>query len=881
VVTSRARRAFTLLLALTSVLTIGLTAAVTIPSPEQFIGFRAGADNKLARWDTVLEYMKAVAASSDRVRLHELGKTSGGNAFVFLEIASPATLRAVDQYKKLERTLYFQDGIPTTRERDDLFRRGKIVILVTMSVHADEVGATQMSMALVHQLATDDSPAVRKILDNVIFLVVPCANPDGQELITDWFNKNLGTPFEASPLPWLPHPYAGHDINRDMYMFTQKESQYLAQLMWHDWFPTIWLDEHQMGRSGPRIFVMPASDPINQNVHPLIYRLNGILGQSQAAALEAAGKDGIIYDSTYTNFWEGAMAWCGWWHNEIGLLTEVASARIAAPVEQQRANAKPSTADSRFAAGTAFDTGILPPPTDTTPRTSYPRPWLGGRWTLGDIVEYEQIATMALLETAADRRETLLRQIFEVNRETVEAGHQGDTGAIVVPLDGQQDVREAAHLVDRLQIGGVEVYRAETPFDAEGKSYRAGSFVIPMNQVFARYAKDLLEPQNYPEVKSSADGSADAPYDVTAWSLGMLLGVNVEFLKSPVSPSVRLTRLREASRVAGQVAGAGDQFGFRYAGPDTATAINRLLKSGAHVAFDAPSHATVTAASRGAVETIAKEFGLSVTASSEPPTSSNAQKPPIVLHAPRVGVYQPWTSGNIDEGWTRWVLEQYGFDVMPLANGDIRDRGLRERLDAVIIPDQNPREILDGFNVPYVRPEFRGGIGEAGVESLRKFVADGGTLVAFGAATDLVIDRWLIPVRNVKRTLRREQHYGPGTILRLDVNTSSPLGYGAAPETFGFYNDSPFFATIDTAPLDRVSIVARYPLHDVVASGWLKGEEAMAGRAAVVSVDMTPGRLVLFGLRPQHRGQTHATFPLLFDALYMSAAEGTTARLTQ
>ena len=210
-------------------------------------------------------------------------------------------------------------------------------MLITCSIHATEIGASQMSLELVHRLATDDSPAVKKILDNVIFLLVPSLNPDGQIMVTDWFNKNLGTPYARSPMPYLYHPYVGHDNNRDMYMFTQKESQYTAQLLWHDWFPAVWLDEHQMGSNGARIFVMPATDPINPNVHPLIYRWNGILGQSQAAALEAAGKEGIIYNSTYTNFWEGAMAWSGWWHNQIGLLTEVASARVAAPIDQQRA----------------------------------------------------------------------------------------------------------------------------------------------------------------------------------------------------------------------------------------------------------------------------------------------------------------------------------------------------------------------------------------------------------------------------------------------------------------------------------------------------------------------------------------------------------------
>jgi hypothetical protein len=319
----------TLAIALTSIVATAALPRVTaqstaaLVSPADFLGFPVGADNKLARWDRIVDYMRQASTSSDRVRFRELGKTSNGNPFIVLEISSPDTLENLDRYKTLQRRLYFQGGAPGDAERDDIFRQGKLVLLVTCSIHATEIGASQMSLELVHKLATDTSPQVKKILDNVIFLLVPSLNPDGQILVTDWFNKNLGTPYENSPIPYLYHPYVGHDNNRDMYMFTQKESQHTARLLWNDWFPSVWLDEHQMGSDGARIFVMPATDPINQNVHPLIYRWNGILGQSQAAALEAAGKAGIIYNSTYTNYWQGAMAWSGWWHNQVGLLTEV------------------------------------------------------------------------------------------------------------------------------------------------------------------------------------------------------------------------------------------------------------------------------------------------------------------------------------------------------------------------------------------------------------------------------------------------------------------------------------------------------------------------------------------------------------------------------
>jgi hypothetical protein len=327
-----------------SLLALALMAGVQAPAvqtPEQYFGFRIGSDNKLARWDKIVDYMKAVSGASDRVRFRELGKSTNGNPFIALEIASPDTLKNLDRYKQLERKLYFQGGAPTDAERDEIFQQGKAVLVITTTIHATEIGASQMVLELVHRLATENSPQVKKILDNVIFVLVPSLNPDGQIMVTDWFNKNLGTPFETSQIPYLYHPYVGHDNNRDMYMFTQKESQLTAQLLWHDWFPSVWLDEHQMGSNAARIFVMPATDPINPNVHPLIYRWNGILGQSQAAALEAAGKEGIIYNSTYTNFWEGAMAWSGWWHNQVG-----SSLRSRA-----RASPRPSSSRERVPKG--------------------------------------------------------------------------------------------------------------------------------------------------------------------------------------------------------------------------------------------------------------------------------------------------------------------------------------------------------------------------------------------------------------------------------------------------------------------------------------------------------------------------------------------------
>ncbi len=862
-----------LLLARTAGLAAQAGTAASIPTPQQFLGFAVGADDKLARWDKIVEYMQRVAAGSQRVKVRDLGKTTQGNPFIAVEISAPGTMAQVDRFKQLQRKLYFQGGAPTPAERDEIFKSGKSVVAITCNLHSTEIGSSQMVLELVHQLATQDTPAVRKILDNVILVLVPSANPDGQVMVVDWFNKNLGTEFESSSMPYLYHPYVGHDNNRDMYMLTQKESQLTAKLLWQDWFPSVWLDEHQQGNSGARIFVMPATDPINPNVHPLIYRWNGILGQAQAAALEAAGKDGIIYNSTYTNFWQGAMAWSGWWHNQVGLLTEVASVRVASPVEQRRAVPGTPPAPEPEGAGRrqAEGPGPLAPPRDITPRTEYPRPWMGGRWTLRDIVDYELIATMGLLEAAADQREVLLRQIYEVNRSTVDAGAKDEPAAIIIPVTGQFEPRSAIRLTEKLQMAGVEVWQAGAAFEADGKAYPAGTLVVPMNQVFARYAKDLLEKQTYPEVRRTPTAPPEPPYDVTAWSLGMLMGADVTFARKAVPAAAQLAKLTGLPRPAGEVTGTGTRFVFDYRGPDAAIAINRLLKDGAKVSLEASGtrqSVAVTGVPRKRVEALASELGLAVRASDAPKAGGPAAA--AVLKAPRVGLYQPWTA-SMDEGWTRWVLEQWEFAPKTLHNADVKAGKLRQQFDVIVLADQQPRSILEGNSSRGVRPDYRGGIGDEGLDALKAFVADGGTLVMMGNAADLAIQKWPIPVRNLKSGLTREQHFAPGTIVRVQVDAASPLGYGMPPDTYGFYNNSPFYDVLDGFASQTTTVVARYPNTDIVGSGWLKGEELMAGRAAVVEVRMNPGRLVLFGLRPQHRAQTQATFPLLFNALYTAA----------
>ena len=857
----------------------GQSSPSAIPTPEQYFGFRIGTDRKIARYDKIVDYLQKVAAGTDRIRFRNLGPTTEGNRLVMLEISSPATIRNLEHFKNLEQGLYFQGGAPTAEEREQIFREGKAVVLITSNVHSTEVGSSQTAIELAYRLATEDSPEVRKILDNVIFLLAPSVNPDGQMMVTDWYNKYLGTPQEGTSPPFLYHSYAGHDDNRDMFLFSQKETRMVAEVLWHEWFPTIWLDQHQQDNAGARMFTMPAADPINPNVHPLIYRLNTIFGQMQAAALEAAGKDGIMHSSTYTSFWEGAMAWSGWWHNEVGLLTEAASVRIATPVSQQFALAgRPAPKVGLIGAGPTSSSPDqpLPPPRDVSPRSDYPRPWLGGTWSLRDIVDYELISDMALLESAADNRETLLRQIYDINQSTIEAGRKGAIGfgdpepeyAVLIPAAGQQDQNEVIELVDKLRMAGVEVYRSRHEFKSNGLTWGEGTYVVPFTQVFARYAKDLLETQTYPDASQRAVSSAvDAPYDVSAWSLGMQFGVKTVFAHEPLPQDLELDRVNAKSNYVFAAERSGAVIRFPYAGAESAVVVNRLLKGDAKVSVvntrGAPGQWIQVQATPQAWTAATRGFDVTMkdtTAAAEFGTP---------LRLPRVGLYQSWTA-NIDEGWTRWVFESYEFPYTTLHNADIQAGGLRAKFDAIVLPDQTAKSLMEGQSSITVPAEYRGGLGEKGWLRLREFLDHGGTLISLGDASNLLVERLPLPVRELKRTVLLDQHDGPGTILNLQVDTANPIGWGMASDTFGFYMNSPFFQLTEGFSSQRARVVARYPNMGIVASGWMRGEEYMLGRAAVVEVEMLPGKVVLFGIRPQHRAQSHATLPLLFNSLYWS-----------
>lgn len=849
-------------------LSTALLKPATLPNPEQFAGFRMGTDRKLLRWEKIVEYLQLAAAASPRIKAEELGKTSNGHPYLAVTISAPGTIADLDSYRATQRRLTYSAGLPPT-EAEKLMATHKAIILITCNIHATEIASSQMVLELVHRLATENSPFVQNILDNVIFVLVPSANPDGQILVTDWYNRNAGTPFEISPMPWLYHKYTGHDNNRDAFMNTQIESRLLNKLTYQDWLPHVFLDEHQMGNAGARIFVPPFRNPINTNVDPVIWQLNGMFGYAMGNALHEKGYTGIINDAMYTSWWQGGFVMQAWWHNMVGLLTEVASVAVASPVEQLRARPGEPVAGPELTAEQLRSRDPrqpIPAPRDTTPRNTYPRPWLGGRWTLRDIVDYELTATYGLLESVANQRLMLVRSIYQLNRKQIELGGKDAPYAWVIPST-QHDAPAATRLVQILKEQGVEIHRASDSFQAGGRQFPSGSYVVLMAQPHRPFAKDLLEKQVYP-VQRVAGGAVERPYDVTGWTLPLQMGVDAHEIAARFE--AKLERVGELTVTPGKFTDAVNAVAWQIA-PQTnnaSIAINRLLKSGATVSLQADGGILVRGRDNllPRLQELSRTLGVDIKGITTLPASARR------LKAPRTALYQPWLS-NMDEGWTRWLLEQYEFDYTTVRNQDLREGNLRDRFDVILFADQPKDSILNGANESYVRPEYRGGIGPEGVRNLREFVQAGGTVAALGSATLLAIEEFPLPLKNTLKGLRPDQFSCPGSILRVFLDPSHPVAYGMRSEASAvFYNDVAF----EMAPAlgdAAVRVIARYPAAKLLQSGWIGGEEYLQDKIAAAEVSLGKGRAILLGFSVQNRAQPHGTFKLLFNSIHSAAME--------
>lgn len=841
-------RARTLLPALSLVLATGALAAspapAAVPTPAEHLGVAVGADRTLADWGQIVSCFRALDAASDRVEVTSIGTSTRGEEMVLAAISSPENLANLERIREVARRLADPRGLSEAGARA-LVKEGKAVLLVTCGIHASEIGASQMAMEWAHALATAEDAETKRRLSEVVLLLVPSLNPDGHRMEVDWYRKNLGTRWEGSRMPWLYHHYAGHDNNRDFVQLTQAETKAISRVLYRDWFPQVFLDEHQMGTSGPRMFVPPYADPLDPDIDPLVIREVNLIGSLMSMRLEQAGKSGVISAWAFDVSWPGGSKNTAWWKNVTGVLTEVASVRLATPVEvpptELRGGGK----------------GLV----EYGPQVNFPNPWPGGTWRLRDVMDYERVASDAIHEYCATHREDVLSNMLAKARASVAAAAPEE--GYRIPM-AQRDPATARALVALLVEHGVEV-----------KADAAGEAWVPLAQPYGRFVREMLEVQRFPEVKLVPGKDIVAPYDVTAWSLPLSMGVTVEKGRLPESLRPLGATGPVPSLPSGTTAVAlGPESPERWkvvAAARKGGAVSILPKAegtlpAGTVVLDAGA---AQAASRAAAD-----LGVALAPLAARPGSA---KP---LRAPRVGLYKPWTA-SMDEGWTRFLLERYGFAPLTLDNAALRAGKLGARFDVIVLPDLDKEVIAEGKPkrdegamryFPEPRPEYAGGLGREGAAALREFLDGGGTVVALASSSEYLADELGLPVRNALARVKSDEFLCPGGLVRLDVSPAHPVTWGLPPSVPGFL-DGPlaFQTTIPGAEMTR-EVLAAYPAdaRDVLVAGWIRGEEKLARAAAAVAFTRGKGKVVLLGFRPQHRAQTNATFPFLFNALVWS-----------
>jgi hypothetical protein len=865
------RKRFALILAVLSMAAF-VTAQTT---PEKFLGFKVGADRKLADFTQITAYFQKLAQESPKLKLFTIGESVQKRPIIMAAISTPENLAKLDRWKEITHKLR-DPRLTTPEEARKLAREGKVIILITCSLHATEIAASQMSMELAYDLVTGktfyDS---NKMLNDVIVLLVPSHNPDGNQMVVDWYKKYVGTKYEGGGMPWLYHVYAGHDNNRDWYMFNLPETRAVTKVLYQDWLPQAHIDEHQQGSNGGRLFIPPFMDPPLPNIQPMVWRSVNLFGTGMAYDLQKQGMSGVVNGRSYTAWWIGACDDTSWLHNVIGMLSEAASVRVATPISIEP-NEIPTTFYEK--------------------RMDFVDPWPGGWWRLRDIVDYELVLSKSLVKTAALNKEDLLFNFYQMYKNSIEKVDRGQPYAFVIPAR-QRDYPTTLKMLEVLMTGGVEIQQAKADFVAGGRLYSAGSFVVKMAQPYKTFAWALLEKQKYPDMRQFPGGPPVPPYDNAAWTLPLQMGVACDQVDDAFE--ARLEKIDKVPYPAVKAPGGAAWIVLDARANASYAVAFALLKDKAEIyrskvpvngkgfsaavgSFLVKGTPEVLKALPGLLEKRHTEaFGLDDVAAIEKAAVKN----------PRIGLFQSWR-GNMDEGWTRYVFDDMGIPYKTLHNEDIKGTkekkaDLRADYDVIIFADENTNTIKGvrpgaggpgggpgGAESPMFRmfqqnvpPEYEGGIGQEGVDALKAFVEKGGIMVTLNRASEFAISDFSAPARNTLQGVDQAKFFCPTSILKILVDNETPIGYGMPKEAAAMFVGSLALDTF-SPPFDwDRKVVATYPDDNVLLSGWLLGEEYLTRKAAVVDTKYKDGRIILIGIRCQNRAQAHGTYKFLLNAL--------------
>ena len=862
------------------VINVSILSGQDIKSPSLFFGHEIGADKKMIPYDDLIDYYYHLGKQSDRVRVSDVGKTTEGRPMLLVEISDPVNILNLDKHKEDQKKLSDPRLISSEEEKSRLINESKIVVWINCQLHSTETAASQMAAELAYDLATGNTAEINSILKNVIVVLVPCANPDGQQKISEWYARTLGEEWEGNSPPYLYHKYAGHDNNRDWYMLNLKETRIITDVLYNEWFPTIFWDLHQTRKNSFRFFLPPYGEPQNPNIHPLINYEAMMIGGAMTTEMKRRGMTGMITSAKYDNYWTGHSRSTPFKHNIVGILTEAASVDLATPLYFER--------DELVANWRGL------PVYDIT--VNHPDPWPGGWWRLRDIVNYEKAAAMGLLRLADRYHDMFQANYIIMGEDAIEQGKNQSPYAWIIP-PGQKDPRSTYEMLDRMLATKVDIHIAEEPFVADGITYPDGTYILYCSQPYRSYIMDLMENQEYPHrpmYLGTEDDPPSAPNQtyVSAWTFPLQMGVKRILVENEFTCHAR--KLESIPFPQGSIDKAAGNNGYyivEASGNDDYRLINRLYNNNiefgiytgvTEIETGNDNHAAGGSLlisskdiSAGKLGTILK--GLSSDIVFLEKLSRKISQDVIEAKLPRTAVYQPWLSCK-DEGWTRYVLEDFEFNYQTLKDSDIIKGNLFDSFDCIILPSEDMESLRNGNPVGTTFPEYTGGLGERGTSALLEFVQAGGTLVCIDESCNLAIDMFDLTVRNVlsgdfehkgvKNRLHTDRFFCPGSLLNMTIDTLHPLGFGMPAEFTGFFTSSQAFEVQDSR---NIRVVSNYADNDLLESGWIRGEDLIKGKPAIVEINEGSGKILLLGFRVQHRAQMHSTFRILFNAIQQSS----------
>jgi len=820
-------------------------AQTNVTSPQEQFGSNIGDDYILINYTQLTEYWQKLDRESPRMQLVDIGKTAEDRAQFMSIITSPDNFKKLDHYREIARKLALAKGL-TDDEAQRLAKEGKAVVWIDGGLHASEVVGSHQLMEMVYQMVSRTDEETMRFLDDVIVLVVH-ANPDGMELVSNWYmqepNKMKRT---YGTIPRLYQKYIGHDNNRDSYMCTQPETTNMSRIMYREWFPQIMYNHHQSGPSDIIVFVPPFRDPPNYNYDPLLVLGIEAVGTAMHSRLVAEDKpgSGMRNASNYSIWFNGNLRTTGYFHNQIGLLTEI--------------KGSPTPMELAFF------------PDRQLMSTDVPYPHVPGEWHFREAIEYSITLNRAVIDYASRYKETLLYNRYLMGKNHIERGSRDnwtihpkivdevnkaaakdpeiasqlgqvfrrrgrglpkhylemfrkpenrDPRGFVIPSD-QADFPTATTFINTLIKNGVTVHKATRDFRIDGKSYPAGSYVIKTAQAFRPHVMDMLEPQDHPNDFLYEGGPPIPPYDNAGYTLAFQMGIEFDrILEGFDGPFEEIDGL--AKPMPGKVENKGRAAGFLL-NHDVNNAVivtNRLLAEGHEVywlkqplidqgkTYDAGTIFIKAKSGTGRMlDKMASELGLNFTGLRTAPAAEAMKLRPV-----RIGLWDRY-GGSMESGWTRWLLEQFEFPFELVFPKKLDAGNLKNDFDVLVfvsgaIPpgDVNmaPRARVRSSNVDpaSIPAEYRDWLGnvttKTTVPKLIEFLRDGGSILAIGSSTNIGPLAGL-PVRNhivdaVGEPLPTEKYYLPSSILNVRVDNTHPLAYGLRDRVDIFFNNSPVF----------------------------------------------------------------------------------------